>query len=211
MTRARKIHQHPKPHPVMSKLPFHTIAISRLGSAVLPEVRNWATTAVERGADALLLREPAVSNRELASWALMLRAELPEGLPVLLRADLLPSAEVHGVFDGIHLTSGFQGKLSKAIRQKWVGVSCHTLHELEMAEAAGAHYVFYSPIFETDTHPNAVPVGLDGLLAARNATNLPVFALGGITAENEASCRAAGAHGVAAIGWFADNLPRIIE
>lgn len=42
-------------------------------------------------------------------------------------------------------------------------------------------------------------VGLEGLRAARALTTLPMFAIGGITAESVAEIMAAGADGVAVI------------
>jgi thiamine-phosphate pyrophosphorylase len=84
-----------------------------------------------------------------------------------------------------------------------VSVGCHSVGEVAVARAAGADMALLSPIFRTESHPEARPLGLDALrAAARTAGKMPVYALGGVNAENAAECIAAGAAGVAGIRTF---------
>jgi thiamine-phosphate pyrophosphorylase len=68
-----------------------------------------------------------------------------------------------------------------------VGVSTHTLPQLEAALAARPTYVAFGPVFETSTKDNPDPVvGLAGLRAASvraAAAGVPLVAIGGITWE----------------------------
>ncbi|RVU20656.1 thiamine phosphate synthase [Methylobacterium oryzihabitans] len=81
-----------------------------------------------------------------------------------------------------------------------IGVSAHSLAEVAAARDAGADYATLSPIFATASKPGYGPaLGLEALRAAA-ATGLPVLALGGIDPGTAASCRAAGASGVAVMG-----------
>lgn len=80
----------------------------------------------------------------------------------------------------------------------------HSLEEANAAIAAGADALMLSPIFKTK-HANG-PAGLE--LIARTRSQHPnafLYALGGITHENAASCMEAGANGVAVQGavWSA--------
>jgi thiamine-phosphate pyrophosphorylase len=78
-----------------------------------------------------------------------------------------------------------------------VGVSVGSAQEARAAAAAGASYVSAGPMFTTTTKPNAGPAaGVPLLRAVRNATRLPVVAIGGITAERAPTLYAAGADGV---------------
>jgi thiamine-phosphate pyrophosphorylase len=78
-----------------------------------------------------------------------------------------------------------------------VGVSVGSAQEARAATAAGASYVSAGPMFTTTTKPNAGPAaGVPLLRAVRNATRLPVVAIGGITAERAPALYAAGADGV---------------
>jgi thiamine-phosphate pyrophosphorylase len=60
-----------------------------------------------------------------------------------------------------------------------------------------------SPIFATDSHPDAKPLGLLALRRLARTARVPVFALGGITAERLWALRTASIAGVAAIGALA--------
>jgi thiamine-phosphate pyrophosphorylase len=68
-----------------------------------------------------------------------------------------------------------------------VGVSTHTLEQLDAALAAKPVYVAFGPVFETKTkaNPDAV-VGLEGLRLAKPraaAAGVPLVGIGGITRE----------------------------
>jgi len=95
-------------------------------------------------------------------------------------------------------------------------VSCHTQADVLSAEAHGADFVVYAPVFEkqgTSTHA----VGLEGLrlacgriatldkVEAGFASGMPILALGGVTLENARDCIVAGAAGIAAIRLFQDH------
>ncbi|GJE68911.1 thiamine phosphate synthase [Methylorubrum podarium] len=81
-----------------------------------------------------------------------------------------------------------------------IGFSAHSVDEIGAAEAAGADYATLSPIFLTASKPGYGPaLGLDALRAAA-VHRLPIFALGGIDADNARACREVGAAGVAVMG-----------
>lgn len=84
--------------------------------------------------------------------------------------------------------------------EKIIGLSTHNAAQVSEAVAAQPDYLGFGPIFGTSTKTDHDPVvGLEGLRAARALTRLPMFAIGGITAESVAEIMAAGADGVAVI------------
>jgi thiamine-phosphate pyrophosphorylase len=88
-----------------------------------------------------------------------------------------------------------------------VSVGCHSVGEVAVAWKAGADMALLSPIFPTESHPQARPLGLEALAAAaQTAGKMPVFALGGVNAANAASCIEAGAAGVAGIRTFLSEV-----
>jgi thiamine-phosphate pyrophosphorylase len=60
-------------------------------------------------------------------------------------------------------------------------------------------YIGVGPIFPTGTKPGVPPVGLQLIRAVAGAVRIPFFAIGGITLENLASVKAAGATRVAVV------------
>jgi len=85
-------------------------------------------------------------------------------------------------------------------RPSWVGVSTHNLEQLREAAHTSADYIAVGPIFPTATKENPDPVvGIDFLRAARQLTQKPLVAIGGITLESAAGVFRAGADSVAVI------------
>jgi thiamine-phosphate pyrophosphorylase len=81
-----------------------------------------------------------------------------------------------------------------------VGASVHSLEESLEAEAAGADWVTFGPVYDTPSkRAYGPPQGLMALERVARAVRIPVVAIGGITVERVREVRAAGAHGIAAI------------
>lgn len=105
--------------------------------------------------------------------------------------------------DGVHLPShGLPVYVARRTGPDWaVGMSCHSIEDVIQAEEDGADYVTLSPIFESASKPGYGPaIGIDGLKAAVLATNIPIYALGGIDPTRVRACLEAGAFGVAVMG-----------
>jgi thiamine-phosphate diphosphorylase len=85
-----------------------------------------------------------------------------------------------------------------------IGASTHDVAEARAAEAAGADYVGFGPMFPTASKADALtPRTLDGLRAVRAAIRIPIVAIGGITSETAPAVLDAGADAVAIIGALA--------
>ena len=82
-----------------------------------------------------------------------------------------------------------------------IGFSTHTQQQLETAVRLPIDYVAFGPVFTTSTkQDHDPPVGLEQLRAVRNITaDLPLVAIGGITAANVQAVLEAGADSVAVI------------
>jgi thiamine-phosphate pyrophosphorylase len=78
---------------------------------------------------------------------------------------------------------------------KWRGASAHSLGDAKKAQELGASYITLSHIFETDCKAGLEPRGLEFLHEVCEKISIPVYALGGICAENEEYAIKAGAAG----------------
>ena len=125
------------------------------------------------------------------------------GIPFIVN-DRVDVAALAGA-DGVHLG---QDDLPLAAARRLlppgtlVGVSTHTLAQVEAAVADGADYLGFGPVFATATkaRPDRV-VGLEGLAAAvRAAAPVPVVAIGGLGLDTVADVAATGALCAAVIG-----------
>lgn len=105
--------------------------------------------------------------------------------------------------DGIHVGQEDTEveKFRSFAKNKIVGVSVHTINQLELAIANGADYAGIGPIYETSTKDDArAPVGLTLLEEAKTQyPKFPIVAIGGISTDNSFNVRQTGVNGVAVI------------
>lgn len=162
---------------------------------------------VLRGAAALGVRlfqyrDKRATMKEAYEQALALRQAATEAGARLIvndRCDLAMAVKA----DGVHLGQDDLpiGDARRVLQAKMIiGLSTHTAAQVREAAALKPDYIGFGPIFRTSTKADHDPVvGLDGLRAARALTTLPIFAIGGITADSVGEILAAGADGVAVI------------
>jgi len=152
---------------------------------------------------AVQLREKDLDGRALMQLAIELgqvcrRYKVP--LLVNGRVDVALAAGA----DGVHLPSdGISPDDARKLLgpSKLIGVSTHTAAEITRAEALGADFAVFGPVFAPISKGSyAAPCGREGLAAASRVASIPVFALGGITPARIAELGDTGAAGVAVIG-----------
>ncbi|MFD2765664.1 thiamine phosphate synthase [Micromonospora eburnea] len=82
-----------------------------------------------------------------------------------------------------------------------LGVTAREPRSAAEAVAAGASYLGVGPCHATATKAGLPdPIGPDGVRAVVEAVDVPVIAIGGVTAARVPALRAAGAYGVAVVG-----------
>lgn len=165
------------------------------------DLAEMAEAAIRGGADVLQLRDKAASDEALIEEARrLLRLTRRAGIPLIIN-DRPEVARAVGA-EGVHL--GQEDLPLSAARRRLgpnaiLGQSTHSLAQARAAEADGADYIGYGPIFATPTKPDAVSVGL-GLIAEVGARiRVPVVCIGGIDRATLPLVLAAGAERVAVV------------
>ncbi len=166
------------------------------------------------GVDLVQLREKDLSAGALEELALKAMAAVAGSRTQLLinsRTDVALASGAHGV----HLpandlaASDVRAIFARAgVSEPVIGVSTHSAAEVASAEAHGADFAVFAPVFEKSGAANRE--GLEQLQRICHRTEaaqppMPVVALGGIAVENAPLCVAAGAAGIAAIRLFQQN------
>ncbi|MDQ8020202.1 MAG: Nudix family hydrolase [Moraxellaceae bacterium] len=154
--------------------------------------------ALSRGLRLVQLRERELPADQRLAFAQQVLSRCKAAGAVLVINDDIPLAAQIGA-DGVHLPAHRLAALDARPDFGWVGASCHTREELERVAALGLDYAVLGPVAATVTHPDAQPLGWDAFSAMTQELPMPVFAIGGLSAADDATARAAGAHGVAAI------------
>jgi thiamine-phosphate pyrophosphorylase len=181
------------------------------------EILRLIRAAVDTDVPLFQIREKSLHARVL--FELVARAaEITHGSRTrLLVNDRSDIARAAGA-DGVHLT--MQSLPVEVVRnicgaEFLIGVSTHSLDGARAADVAGADFVVFGPVFETESKKTyGEPQGLDKLRDVTRALGeFPVVAIGGITLENVDQCFEAGARGVAAIRLLndAENIASIVE
>jgi thiamine-phosphate pyrophosphorylase len=161
--------------------------------------------AIDCGVDFIQIREKDLDDRsifDLTRGALAHANGTQCRILVNGRADIALAAGA----DGVHLPS--TGLRIEDIR-KWlpndflIGVSVHTVAEMNRASEQGAHYLLLGHIFQTASKAGyGSPLGLSRLRNACSRASVPVLGLGGIKPELIGQVLNAGAAGVAGISLF---------
>jgi len=171
--------------------------------ATCEAVLQAAAETAPRGALAIQLREKDLEARALFELACELRRVCDRyGAPLLVN-DRIDVAIAAGA-DGVHLASDSIGVIqARGLLgvSGLIGLSTHSAAEVKAASDSGADFVVFGPVFAPLSKGSyGPPCGREGLIAACEAASIPVFALGGITAERAAFLGGSGAAGVAVIG-----------
>lgn len=121
-------------------------------------------------------------------------------LKVLLHGDYALAKNLGA--DGVHLTSAQFDEIAKAKQTGlYVVISTHTHEEAYKAQKLGADAITYSPIFFSPL--KGEPKGLEDLKEIVAKIKIPIFALGGITAQEQINAvEKCGAYGFASIRYF---------
>ena len=80
--------------------------------------------------------------------------------------------------------------------------ACHDVVSLQRTHSLGFDAVILSPVLPTATHPDAHTLGWEQFAQYAKSSDLPVFALGGLSPTDLSIAQQYGAYGIAGISQF---------
>ena len=146
------------------------------------------------------LRAPGLSAAALEREANELAAAAPVPVVISSRCDVALAAAAAGVNLPESDISVAAARI--LLGRRLIGRSVHSIQSARQAEREGADYVIFGPVWDSASHPGTSPAGLAALVQLVRSVEIPVLAIGGVTAERVAEILASGAAGYAAIRLF---------
>jgi thiamine-phosphate pyrophosphorylase len=201
------------PRPAVVLPPLYAIldvaSIERRGRAPLNVLASW----LDDGVRLVQVRAKGLASGDMLSLIdRVLAMAGPAGALVVVndRPDLARMAGAHGVHVGQDDVPPAQARAIVG-PEAIVGLSTHTLAQVEAALREPVTYLAIGPVFATRSKPDhEAVVGIDGVRAAARVAagaGLPLVAIGGITRAKAPHVLAAGAASVAMIGDLLETGP----
>ncbi|NOZ39851.1 MAG: thiamine phosphate synthase [Planctomycetes bacterium] len=201
-------------HESCSRLSNSNLCVLIDGQATAEEFKQLLKKILNAGVGMIQLRDNKLPDRELLERAHTLvsqskkrrdssRPPLPHTLTIINNR---PDIAVASHADGVHLgQDDLTAKAARAILgpRKLIGISTHSIEQARRAVLDGANYLGAGPTFPSATKSFDAFPGLDYLRQIATEISLPIFAIGGIQAENLAEVLETGVNRVAVSGAVA--------
>ncbi len=156
--------------------------------------------SIDGGITMLQVREKDLSTEDFVQQVLNVKELCKEhDIPLIVNdnVEVLEKTDV----DGIHIGQDDEEliKVRARFKDKIIGVSVSTLEEAIKAEKEGADYLGVGAMFSTDTKKDAETIPMETLKSICERVNIPVCAIGGISAKNIKELKNTGVDGVSVI------------
>lgn len=163
--------------------------------------------ALQAGVTVLQLREKTATTRDFYQLALRIKPIARQyNVPLLIndRLDIALAVDA----DGVHV--GQEDLPVAVVRRligpdKILGATAATVAAAQTAEREGADYIGSGAMFPTLTKPGKQVLPLNVLAQIKQAVQVPVVAIGGITAENLLTLKITGVDGLAVVSAIIDS------
>ena len=169
-----------------------------LEGRALPDV---VEEVLANGATFLQVREKGMDHDAFLAEASILKEQAARYHVPFVVNDSVEVALACGA-DGVHVgQSDIQGRDIRALigPDRILGISANTVDTALAAQTAGADYIGVGAVFGTTTKRDARNLSVAQLKEICNAVDIPVVAIGGISADNILELRGSGVDGVAVV------------
>ena len=154
--------------------------------------------SLRSGVDIVQLRDKRGSAKDILQFSLAAAKLINGRIPYVIN-DRVDLALISGCA-GVHLgQEDIPLRTARKIlgSRTLIGVSCQNLEQARKAQSEGADYVGFGSVFKTLTKPQRQPMELSLLNKVGSSVKIPVFAIGGINAQNAKGLRMRGVERIA--------------
>ena len=174
--------------------------------------------AIQGGAKLIQLREKDITDEQYTEYAKEALSVCKKyGVPLIINDNI--NVCLRSGADGVHLG---QGDASPADARKLlgtdaiIGVTAKTIDHAQKAYSDGADYIGSGAVFGTATKNDAKKMDIETLKSIAAASKIPVYAIGGINADNISQLEGTGIYGAAVVsgifkGDIKSNAQRLSE
>lgn len=175
-----------------------------LGYVAPAQVVDMTTALIEGGIDIIQLRAKKLPVDQVEALARLIHpVTRAAGIPFVINDHLEVAARVGT--EGVHV-----GQDDDAVARAravvgadcFVGKSTHSLAQAAAAQAEGADYIGFGPLYATGTKPDYTPIGLQDITEVHRQVRVPIFCIGGVNAERLDEIVGAGAQRVVVVSAF---------
>ncbi|SKA73987.1 thiamine-phosphate pyrophosphorylase [Clostridium sp. USBA 49] len=166
-------------------------------------------SSIKGGADAIILREKDLSEKELYEITIKILEYMDGNIPLIINE----SYKVGKISQtaGIHLSYESFMNFDKQYN-KLLGVSIHSLEEGIAVENKGADYVIAGHIYNTSCKKGVPGRGITFLENICSVLTIPVIAIGGVNENNVKEVLKCGADGIAVMSSVmeSENAEKVV-
>ena len=188
---------------MVHQLGFSLYLVTDRSALPTTSLQDVVESCLAAGLKAVQLREKDMAVRDLLGLAHALRDSTRRHGARLLINDRADVALAVGA-DGVQRAgTSLPVSALRAISPSGflIGASAHDIDEARAAEADGADFLLFGPVYDTPSKRQyGPPQGLAALERVSAAVSTPVFGVGGVTPDRAGEVMRAGAAGVVVIG-----------
>jgi len=176
-----------------------------LGYVADSDAERVTSEMLAGGVDVVQLRAKGWDENEIeALGTRLLPLTESAGIPLIINdfPQLVPSIGAQGAHMGQddYTVTDARWRAGRALAGEvplpLIGKSTHSFAQAVAAEADGADYIGFGPLYATPTKPGRPAIGLEEIARVHATVRIPIFCIGGIKLENLDSILAAGARRV---------------
>ena len=188
--------------PLSACLLYGIVDLSYVAPAAIERVAEGMCAG---GVDVVQLRAKGFSELEIEQFGVRLAPVLAgAGVPLIVNdfPELVPTIGAQGAHVGQDDRTVADARwragraLAGEVPAPLIGKSTHSLAQALAAQAEGADYIGFGPLFPTPTKPGRPAIGLDEIRRAHEGVAIPIFCIGGVKRENLDAVLDAGARRV---------------